>query len=236
LVSGHEPSTELRILKMVNAESARKDHRNHTIPVLEFVSFGGDWVFAVMPRWPSQIFHHDFGTVLECFQCIEVILEAFNFLHEHGIVHNDVLAQNGGINVITNKYAWYLEGLRDPSLVLYALYDFGNALIHPTYDDDWSMKEIYYVGHMLDLPFRHLQSTIPSLGLLLDDMQREDGLGLTARVSLLRFLEIKASLTKEQIESPVHDRMWDPDQGAVSKADAPQVLPPNFVQWNSSES
>ncbi|KAG6819001.1 hypothetical protein H0H93_016500 [Arthromyces matolae] len=208
LVSGREPSTELQILRMLNTESARKDHRNHTIPLLEFISFGADWVFVVMPRWPNQIFNHDFGTVLECFQCMEAIFEAFDFLHELGIVHNDVLAQNAGINVITNYHALFLEGLRDSSQVRYALYDFGNALIQPTHDG-WSTKEINRVGHMLDLPFRHLQATIPSLGLLLDDMQQsEEGFGLTARVALQRFLEIKASLTKEQLESPVHDRMW----------------------------
>ncbi|KAG6834972.1 hypothetical protein H0H93_006006 [Arthromyces matolae] len=187
-----------------------------------------------MPRWPSKIFFHDFGTIAECFQCVEAILEAFDFLHEHRIEHNDVLAQNAGVNVITNNHAWYLEGLRDPLRVRYALYDFGHSLIHSV-DGGWSPKEMNNVGQMLNSPFRHLQAQIPSIGLLLDDLQRsaeEEGVRLTARLALQRFQEIKSSLTTEQMQYPVHDRLWDRKNGkAVSKNDRPQQLPSNFVKW-----
>ncbi|KAG6834970.1 hypothetical protein H0H93_006004 [Arthromyces matolae] len=233
-VSGREASTELQIIRMLNTKSARKDHRNHTIPVLEFISFGPDWVFVVMPRWPSHIFFHDFGTIAECFQCIEALLEAFDFLHEHKIEHNDVLAQNAGINVITNDNAWYLEGLRDPLRVRFALYDFGHSLIHSV-EGRWSTKEMNQVGRMFNIPFRHLQAQIPDFGLLLNDLQRseeEEGVRLTARLALQRFQEIKLSLTTEQMQSPVHDRVWDRKRGqAVSKMDRPQQLPSNFVKW-----
>ncbi|KAG6847884.1 hypothetical protein H0H93_005197 [Arthromyces matolae] len=215
LVSGREPSTELQILRMLNTESARNDPRNHTIPLLEFISFGADWVFVVMPRWPDQIFSHDFGKVSECVQCIEALLEAFDFLHEHQIQHNDVLGQNAGINVIANYDALFLDGLRDPLVVRYALYDFGRSLIHGT-NGNWSINEMNSVGNMLNSPFRHLQAQIPSLGLLLDEMQSSgDGLGLTARQALQRFQEIKASLTKEQMESPVYDRRWNRHTGIL---------------------
>ncbi|KAG6818999.1 hypothetical protein H0H93_016498 [Arthromyces matolae] len=229
LVSGREPTTELQVIRMVNTDSARKDHRNHTIPILEFISFGADWVFVVMPRWPDHIFTHDFATIAESFQCIEAILEVFDFLHEHHIEHNDVLAQNAGVNVITNRYAWFLEGLRDSSRVRYALYDFGRSLIHHT-NGNWSMKEMKSVGRMFETPFR---AQIPSFGLLLDHMQRsEDGLGLTLCQALQRFQEIKSSLTREQLESPVHNRTWDSYRGrAESKVERPTMLPPNFVKW-----
>ncbi|KAG6843242.1 hypothetical protein H0H93_001757, partial [Arthromyces matolae] len=133
----------------------------------------------------------------------------FDFLHEHHIKHNDVLAQNAGVNVMTNNYAWFLEGLRDPSEVRYAVYDFGHSVIHPT-DENWSAKEMKSVGRMFDIPFRHLQAQVPSFGLLLDHMQgSEDGLGLTSRQALERFQEIKSS-SREQLESPVHNRTWSP--------------------------
>ncbi|KAG6819000.1 hypothetical protein H0H93_016499 [Arthromyces matolae] len=146
--------------------------------------------------------------------------------------HNDVLAQNAGINVITNYGAWYLSGLRDPLEVRYAFYDFGRSLIRAS-DGNWSINEMNNVGDMLNIPFRHLQAQIPSLGLLLDDMQNSgDGLGLTASQALRRFQEIKASLTKEQLEFTVHNRLWNRKKGkAVSKAERPQHLPPNFVKW-----
>lgn len=50
LISGREPSDELRIFQRLNTKEARADPRNHSIHVLEYIAFDG-LIFIVMPRY-----------------------------------------------------------------------------------------------------------------------------------------------------------------------------------------
>ncbi|KAG6815681.1 hypothetical protein H0H87_012292, partial [Tephrocybe sp. NHM501043] len=201
------------------------DTRNHTIPILEFISFGTDWVFAVMPNWQTTTFTHDFATISECFRCMQSMFEVFAFLHEHHILHNDIHAGNVGMNVITNTKTWYLEGYRDALRVQYALFDFGHSSIDPT-GNDWSVKELRKVGRLLYIYFGPLEASIPCLGSLLSTL-REDPDGLTAEEALKRFLDIKASLTDKELQSSVTHRMFSGGR-VKTKANAPQYFPKNY--------
>ncbi|KAG6829196.1 hypothetical protein H0H92_005397 [Tricholoma furcatifolium] len=179
LVSGRdEPTDELLILQKLNTATARADPRNHTIPVIEFITFD-DLVFVVMPRWPPA-FIHDFGTTIELMQMTEHILEvsfdaiflirvlshiskAFEFLHENRIAHSDFLPQNCGSNVLADVRAYYLPNLRKPGEIRYALYDFGASYLLPSDTDvNTAMIMPIYLNeepgkhqHPLFNPFRH---------------------------------------------------------------------------------
>jgi len=117
LVSGDTPSSELRILQHLNTKETRSDPRNHSIHVLQYISFDG-LVFVVMPRW-DPAFTHDFGTVAELVHLTKCFLEVFDLLHEHRIAHCDFLEQNTGINVIADTRARRLKGMRDLSTQYY---------------------------------------------------------------------------------------------------------------------
>jgi hypothetical protein len=49
LVSGPGDSTEVEVYKRLNTPDARQDRRNHSLPILEWLTHAG-LVFVVMPR------------------------------------------------------------------------------------------------------------------------------------------------------------------------------------------
>lgn len=55
MVAGSEASDELNVYKRLNTSEARLDPRNHTVPVLDWLTHK-DFTFVVMPRCGSPIF------------------------------------------------------------------------------------------------------------------------------------------------------------------------------------
>ncbi|KIM36285.1 hypothetical protein M413DRAFT_449332 [Hebeloma cylindrosporum] len=124
------PSQELKVLQYLNSEPVRSDPRNHTIFVVDFLNING-LIFAVMPRWDAA-FNAEFDTVEEIMQCAETFFEAFEFLHEHRILHGDFSCQNSGYNACVNFMKdSELRQVRNPSETRYAIYDFGASIMFP---------------------------------------------------------------------------------------------------------
>jgi hypothetical protein len=57
LVSGSKPSQELAIYQRLNEPQARKDPRNHTLPVIDYLAFN-ELTFVVVPRSVKLHLHH----------------------------------------------------------------------------------------------------------------------------------------------------------------------------------
>ncbi|KDR85852.1 hypothetical protein GALMADRAFT_132495 [Galerina marginata CBS 339.88] len=224
-------SDELKVLRYLNTEKARSDPRNHTIPIIEYLTFDG-LVFAVMPRWDGA-FHPDFGTVIELMKCMEAFLEAFDFLHENHIFHGDFLDQNAGMNVCQHTQQFDLLGLREPSVTRYALYDFGNSSLYPHdvtieeiretkfFNFDYrrlpSPKEPYNpfpvdvisLGFVLQVHVRHIENIIPELGPFFDRMVDDIPENRpTARQALEDFRSIYSDLTPSQLAQEVTTYFW----------------------------
>lgn len=64
-------------------------------------------------------------------------------MHECRIAHTDFLEQNTGINILVDTDAEYPEGLRNPSVTHYAIYDFGASLIYP---EDTVLEDVQSSG------------------------------------------------------------------------------------------
>ncbi|RDB30827.1 hypothetical protein Hypma_005798 [Hypsizygus marmoreus] len=249
MVSGRTPSNELKVLQRLNTPKARADPRNHTIHALDYVIFDG-MVFVVMPRWP-QAFRHDFGKVAELFHFTEIIIEAFDFMHENRIAHCDFLEQNTGIDVIADLEATYLEGLRDPSVTRYTIYDFNYSLIYPleTILEDvrdtrfyhWGLRRLHtptdpsvnpfevdmaYVGGLLQRYVRHIENLVPEIGPFFDSLTvtSDTGKPLTARQALQRIRDIKAGMSTELLNTAVTTRYWR-DGVVQTKLEYPIRLP-----------
>ncbi|KAJ6473791.1 kinase-like domain-containing protein [Mycena sanguinolenta] len=83
---------ELEIFRRLDA--LRSDARNHTIPLLDVIPFGGtEWTFVVMPycrRFNSPPFH----CREEFVDAMTQYIEGLQFMHEHNIVHFDIAPQN----------------------------------------------------------------------------------------------------------------------------------------------
>ncbi|KAF9457533.1 hypothetical protein BDZ94DRAFT_1272850 [Collybia nuda] len=237
LVSGRDPSDELKFLQRLNTEQARADPRNHSICILDYISFDG-LVFAVMPRW-DQSFNHNFHTVAELVYFTETFLEGFDFLHELRIAHTDFLEQNTGINVLVDTRGTFLTGLRDTSVTRYAIYDFGGSLIYPedtilenaqtdeflnfrlrgyeTPPGPWNpfQVDILFLGCILERWVRHIEDIVPEIGPFFDLMVTNDlSKRFTARQALQEFRRIHEQLSTSQLDSLVTNRFWD--NGVIS--------------------
>lgn len=49
LASGANPSEELKIFLRLNTPEAREDPRNHTLPILKYLTYSS-MIFVVLPR------------------------------------------------------------------------------------------------------------------------------------------------------------------------------------------
>ncbi|KAF9457534.1 hypothetical protein BDZ94DRAFT_201523 [Collybia nuda] len=231
LIFGREPSDELRILQRLNTEKARSNPRNHSICILEYITFDGP-IFVVMPRW-DQSFNPDFYTVAELIHFTGTFLEGFGFLHEHRIAHVDFLERNTGINVLVYTNAEYVKGLRNTSVTRYAIYDFGGSLIYPedtiledvhsneffnfrlrgyeTPPGPWNpfQVDILFLGCVLECWVRHIEDIVPEIGPFFDSMVTEDThKRFTARQALQEFQKIRSQLSPSQLGSLVTNRFW----------------------------
>ncbi|PPQ72580.1 hypothetical protein CVT24_005089 [Panaeolus cyanescens] len=228
LISGSEPSDELRIWQRLHSPALKNHPRNRAIPVLEFVEFDG-LIFIVMPRWGS-LRKNDFGTAEEVLNMAESILDFVDFLHEHRIVHRDLDSQNMAMNVVNNENWDYSTGNHDPKHARYAVIDFGFSLIYPyetkldsvttTLRYGWETGEVqpprnpfkleaYRVVERLQFNVRVVEKFIPEIGPFFDDIlsAHEADRPFAAEV-LRRFRELKASLTPEQLATPLEYRYW----------------------------
>ncbi|KIM47407.1 hypothetical protein M413DRAFT_439078 [Hebeloma cylindrosporum] len=240
ICNSDNPTNEYKILQYLNEEGVRADPRNHTIPVLEFLTVK-DYIFAIMPRW-DEAFLADFGTVVELMHCFEQLLECFEFLHEHRIFHGDFQDQNAGLNIVAHSYKYFALGLRDPAVARYAVYDFGNS---QRYSRNVSVRDFratpwYNFQNVLRIkaptgafnPFaldvlsfalvlqrrvRHIENIIPAIGpyfdrlILTDDAERP-----TAHEALVEFRQILSQTTSSQLSEKVTTLFWE-DGKVVAK-------------------
>ncbi|KAF8882648.1 hypothetical protein CPB85DRAFT_1339423 [Mucidula mucida] len=122
------PTPELLALQRLNTPTARSDPRNHTIPVLDFVTWGG-LVFAVMPRWICA-FNIRFRTLEDSIVLWEQLLEALEFCHEQRIAHCNILDQNTLVNVLPGDVVDF--GIFDLNKdCVFAFIDYGFASVVP---------------------------------------------------------------------------------------------------------
>uniref|UniRef100_A0A8H8CKR3 Protein kinase domain-containing protein n=1 Tax=Psilocybe cubensis TaxID=181762 RepID=A0A8H8CKR3_PSICU len=226
------PSQELRALQRLNSKNLRSDPYNHSIPVLDFLTFD-NLVFVVMPRW-EDAFTAEFEIVIELMEITKAFLEMFVLLHKNKIVHLDFLCQNTSMNVILDDYELLkTKGLRRPGEVKYALIDFGNAVVYP---EDTVIKnvvatrplnywlrslpeiegpynpfkaDIAFLGSQMEYKVRHIENIIPEIGPFFDNLKgMMDDTQFTALQALSRFLEIYESLTPEQLQTPLVTKAW----------------------------
>ncbi|KJA19245.1 hypothetical protein HYPSUDRAFT_44512 [Hypholoma sublateritium FD-334 SS-4] len=223
---------EYEIFKILNTAEMRSDPRNHTIPIIEFIRVE-KYTFVVMPRWYGGLWL-DFGVVNELMWFAQSMLEVFDFLHEHRIVHFDFLEQNLGINVLSDVNQPYITGLLDPSVTKYALFDFGHSKQYPLDCDINEVEEtrffgfdlrgmhepegpynpfqveMYSVGLVLQINIRHVEHVVPELGPFFDAMLEDSpAKRLTARQALHAFQKIYESLSDEQLHAKVDMLLWE---------------------------
>ncbi|PPR00535.1 hypothetical protein CVT24_005509 [Panaeolus cyanescens] len=227
----NQTSDELRIWRRLHSPGIKNHPRNRVIPVLEYLEFDG-LIFIVMPWWDSPAFS-DYATAEEILNMAECILDTVDFFHEHRIVHRDITFQNIGLNVIIDKNHNFPKGHHDPKEALYAIIDFGFSLIYPyetpleevtttlRYGCEVPSKikeyrarnpftlETHYTVKMIEGAARVVEKFIPEIGPFFDDILKvEEENRPFAREVLQRFRQLKASLTPEQLHTPVQDRYW----------------------------
>ncbi|KAF9043528.1 hypothetical protein BDZ89DRAFT_1128232 [Hymenopellis radicata] len=138
------PTPEFLALQRLNTPAARSDPRNRTIPVLDFVTWGG-LVFAVMPSdamvWISA-FAVCFRTLEDSVFLWEQLLEGLEFCHEQRVANCDILDQNTLVNLLPGDVTGYGVLDLDKDCV-FAYIDFGFASVVP---QDMSLE---------DAPLRH---------------------------------------------------------------------------------
>ncbi|KAF8971814.1 hypothetical protein BDZ97DRAFT_1650543 [Flammula alnicola] len=228
------PSDELKVLQYLNTETAQADPRNHTIHLIECLTFD-TLIFVVMPRWDCA-FNPVFENLLELMICTEALLECVDFLHENRIFHADLLAQNVGMNIAARASRFDLSGMRDPSATRYAVYDFGNSSLYPLgtpLEDIWETKyagfylrglpdpegpykpfplDMLGLGLVLQRHVRHVENIVPELGPFFDRMVEEDeNTRFTARQALMHFRNLYSRLTPEQLAHEFITRYWRKD-------------------------
>ncbi|KAH9478692.1 hypothetical protein JR316_0009150 [Psilocybe cubensis] len=222
------PSHELRALQRLNRKDLYSDPYNHTIPVLDFLTFD-NLVFVVMPRW-EDAFIAEFTIVMELMEVTKAFLEVL----PNKIVHLDFLCQNTSMNVILDNHELYnAKDLRRLGEVKYALIDFGNAVVYPedtvienvvaTRPLNYWLRElpkvegpynpfkadIAFLGAELEYKVRHIEHIVPDLGPFFGNLKgMMDDTQFTAHQALSRFLEIYDGLTPEQLQMPVVTTAW----------------------------
>ncbi|KAF5332571.1 hypothetical protein D9611_005298 [Ephemerocybe angulata] len=202
LVSGSVPTDELKIYQLLNSPEARKDPRNHTLPVLDFLRFDG-LVFVVMPRWARSFdcdgWQEPFSKISELFDMAEIFLEGLTFLHEHRIAHRDITQQNTVMNLITGtKNTKPLHNMRAKGDVRHAYIDFDSSVLFSKNVDLHSVElgremrvpcvyaglvdglcnpfkdDVRCLGLMLEQYVRHIEDQVPEIGNFFDWMVRSE--------------------------------------------------------------
>ncbi|KAF4610824.1 hypothetical protein D9613_007278 [Agrocybe pediades] len=228
LISDGRASPELEILKFLNTEKAREDPRNHTIPVIEFLTLE-TLTFVVMPRW-GDLCLAGFATVHEVLHFAKIFLEAFVFLHENRIAHLDFLEQNAAIDALyPSRPRRDIEGLRDPSSARYCVMDFDYS---SRYSADMSLDDVretkpvdrlgnspepynpfavdfYACASRLQRWTRHIENVVPELGSFFEKVMQVDlKRGTQASEALQSFMELYNKVPESVLSQKIDTFLW----------------------------
>ncbi|KAF9561605.1 hypothetical protein CPC08DRAFT_425200 [Agrocybe pediades] len=236
LVSDGKKTTELDFLKFLNTKKARADPRNHTIPVIEFITLE-KYAFVVMPRWSNPCYPLGFDTVEEVLNFARIFFEAFAFLHDNRIAHFDFLEQNAAVNALyTSSRARQgtIPGLRDPASVRYALIDFSCSSMYPLdvpLDDARDTREVrsgmiairdpvvepynpfavdfHSCADIIEQWTRHIENIVPDLGPFFDKITTINyKRGSQASEALQSFMEIYSKLSPSTLRQEIGTWRW----------------------------
>ncbi|KAF6753293.1 other/AgaK1 protein kinase [Ephemerocybe angulata] len=232
LASGHVPTDELKAFQRLNTAKARSDSRNHTLPILKYLTFDG-LVFAVMPRWAPVAFsaRARASKVAELVHLAEVFYEGMEFLHENRIAHRDHYPGNAVLNALTDDGKGL--GLRVPGEVRYAYIDFGAALVLPMETDidtvlvDREMRigsiglglkpgvcnpfkdDVLLLTRMIQSTVRVIENVVPEIGAFFDNILQGDYASCpSATEALIRFRKLQSNLSQGQLDMPPSGIFW----------------------------
>ncbi|KAF6753298.1 other/AgaK1 protein kinase [Ephemerocybe angulata] len=229
MISGPTSSDELKIFQRLNSTKARADPRNHTLPVLEYLTFDG-FVFVVMPRWGDSftcdVDQLPFSAVSEIFDLAETLFEGLEFLHENCIAHRDITHGNTVMNVIEPMVFSGRSDMRKPGDVRYAYIDWDAAIIFPEGTDIRSVQvtreirtttisaglveglsnpfkdDVRFLTKALARYLRVTENEIPSIGIFFEDVLSRDDRNLpSAKECLTKLRDIRASTSKSILQS-----------------------------------
>ncbi|TEB32428.1 hypothetical protein FA13DRAFT_1731631 [Coprinellus micaceus] len=220
LVSGPNPSEELKIFLRLNTPDARKDPRNHTLPVLKYLTFN-KLIFVVLPRWDT-VAHSPWVTSNT----------GLEFLHEKRIAHRDIHPSNTVMNVLATP-GEELNELRASGSVHYAFIDFDSSIAFPENADLSTLRvqrlmrnPVLYMGLKPGLcdPFkddvlcltattqtmvRVIENVVPEVGLFFDKILHCTYDDVPSALQALQsFRRWRAGVTHDQQREPPGGSFW----------------------------
>ncbi|KAH6909467.1 other/AgaK1 protein kinase [Coprinopsis sp. MPI-PUGE-AT-0042] len=233
-----EGSDEAQVYRRLNTLEARRDPRNHTLPVLEWLEYEDKFTFVVVPRWGPTIFGPGFENAAQLLHLGETLLEGLEFLHEHKIAHRDILVQNTVFNLLSSERelsSGHFPHIRNPPEARYAFIDFDSSAIYPMDTDIESVEceremrvGLAFVGLrpgkcnpfrddvlvLLRMLERYIRVSCgpwcPPTGYLFDENRKDVVNPPTATQLLQRFRDMKATVTNEQLETLPNGMVWRP--------------------------
>ncbi|KAF9057001.1 hypothetical protein BJ165DRAFT_1397360 [Panaeolus papilionaceus] len=218
IVSGPEPSDEFKVLKRLSSPAALRDPINITIPILDWLEFGG-LVFIVMPRW-NLAWIHDFEKVSELMDISDVLFSYLDFLHDNRVAHMDFHSYNIAINTIVGgaldfgaSVAYPYDTPLDAATHIADNYSSGfhglpslTGPFNPFHADVGALG----LGTMMEVQLRVIEHVVPQIGPFVDAMRAPSpGDRPTAKEVYRQFKAIKSSLTQEQLDAPVLALRYD---------------------------
>ncbi|KAH6900833.1 other/AgaK1 protein kinase [Coprinopsis sp. MPI-PUGE-AT-0042] len=228
-----EESDELKIYRLLNTPEARKDPRNHTVPVVDWIEYSG-LTFIVSPRWGDPIIGM-------------VSLSADQLLH-----YADTLLEARRAYSLSSTYSYHFTlGARHhlwpkpqdgaaclcPAVSRFAYIDFDASVMLPmdTALDSVLMERemrigIAYLGlpggkvnpfnddivvllNTLQTYTRVLEAGIPEIGLFFDKYLADLSAPPSAAMVLAAFRKLRTTLTREQLEHVPKNRLWETGHG-----------------------
>ncbi|KAF6761363.1 other/AgaK1 protein kinase [Ephemerocybe angulata] len=237
LASGPKTTDELRAFQRLNTEEARRDPRNHTLPILKYLVFNG-MVFVVMPRWQTGPFEStvSYDTVSELCDVAEAFYEGLEFLHEKRIAHRDIYESNTVMNLL-RSLSKPGHKMRTIGEVRYAFIDFDVALVLPEGADistvsvereirvpllDIGLKpglcnpfkdDVLCLTAALERTVRVAEGVVPRVGDFFDCIRKCDYDECPSAAEVLRdFRALRANMTEMQLKQPPAGGSWENGQ------------------------
>ncbi|KAH6900831.1 other/AgaK1 protein kinase [Coprinopsis sp. MPI-PUGE-AT-0042] len=228
-----EESDELKIYRLLNTPQARKDPRNHTVPVIDWIEYSG-LIFIVSPRWGDPIIGMVPLSADQLLHYADTLLEGLVFLHENRVAHRDIHVGNTVLDIITGYHRRDALPLLHPSLSRFAYIDFDASVVLPidTAIDSVLMEREMRLGvgwlrlpqaksnpfnddvvvllHALQTYTRVLESEIPEIGLFFDKYLGDLVAPPSAAVVLAAFRNLRSTLTREQLDHVPKRTVWKP--------------------------
>ncbi|KAJ7583416.1 hypothetical protein C8J56DRAFT_791209 [Mycena floridula] len=229
---------ELKILEYLNTPELRANPMNRTIPVLEFITYD-KLTFAVMPRWEGELggLYADFTDVHQLLHVCQHLFEGLDFLHEHGIFHNDLDGRNIAFNAISDPLDRFPTELLNPSETEFVFIDFGMSSIYlPDTDLDsvapvqanYNFSErpppapplpkycnpfradVLNLARCLERIVRVAQDIVPELIPFFEAHTKPNvDSNPSAREMLNAFQTMCANIPPEKLDAPITGRFWD---------------------------